>query len=855
MSRHRFSTLLALIAVVAAALALTTGGLAAAADTDVKINEVESNGDTSDWVEVYNTGSGPVDISGWVLSDNSVETFSVPSGTVVAAGGFYVIDGLPFGLGSGDTAELFLPGGVTLIDTYTWPTGHAPITYGLCPDGQGAMQQTSASTKGSANVCTPPPTTTIPSGPTTTLPANITDVRINEFDSNPTDWIELLNTGTASVDISGWYLMDDQARTDQVPPGTVLAAGGYYVHTPTFGLGNGDQVRVFANDGTTLVDSHTYAAHPIVTFGRCPNGTGPFTQNIAATMGAENDCGTTPTTTTNPIEVTGSVRITEVAPWSSGNSSLGADWFEVTNTGSSAMDITGWKTDDDSDSFALGALLTGVTSIAAGESVIFVESSGTPSATAAAFAAVWFPGGLPVGLQIGTYSGSGGLSTGGDRVNVFDAAGVQRARVSFGPSPSAPTFGSFDNTAGLNDVTIAAFSQVGVNSAFQVVDGVAVLIGSPGTATTGGSAVTTLPPTVTTPSGAPWPGGATISPVDLQTFAVENLSGLTYEGSGTSTPGAMWAVLNNPGTLHRLTFDGVNWVPSTTWTLKYPDGLGNPDAEGVTMAGFSSSSGIYVATERNNDAGGVSKSAILRFAPTGPGGTLNATHVWDVTADFAPTTGNTGLETITWVPDSFLVSKNFFDQHAGTVYDPAAYPDHGDGLFLVGVEATGMIYAYALDGAGTTFTRVAAFPSGFTGVMASEFDPDNGELWAHCDNGCQNRTNVLRVSGGAFTVIATVAAPVGMAVTQNVEGMAIAPSTECVAGFKPVYFTDDGDGATGATPGFSLYAGTVSCAPLVVAPPAEVPEFPTIVLGSLSALGVLFGFGRLTRRRVRVVPA
>ena len=35
---------------------------------------------------------------------------------------------------------------------------------------------------------------------------------------------------------------------------------------------------------------------------------------------------------------TAQVRITEVAPWSSGNSAVEADWFELTNLGSNAVD-------------------------------------------------------------------------------------------------------------------------------------------------------------------------------------------------------------------------------------------------------------------------------------------------------------------------------------------------------------------------------------------------------------------------------------------------------------------------------------------------------------------------------------
>ena len=74
--------------------------------------------------------------------------------------------------------------------------------------------------------------------------------------------------------------------------------------------------------------------------------------------------------------------ISEVAPWSSGNSPVGADWFEVTNIGASAANIAGWKIDDSSESPAGAALLNGITSIAPGESVIFLETANLAAASA-----------------------------------------------------------------------------------------------------------------------------------------------------------------------------------------------------------------------------------------------------------------------------------------------------------------------------------------------------------------------------------------------------------------------------------------------------------------------------------------
>ena len=124
----------------------------------IKINEVESNGGTpDDWVELYNAGSAAIDLSGYIFKDNDdTHSYTLPSGTIVAPGAYYVMDtgatGFNFGLGAGDSARLYLPNGTTIVDTYTW-TAHATTTYGRCPNGTGAFATTASSTKGTANDC------------------------------------------------------------------------------------------------------------------------------------------------------------------------------------------------------------------------------------------------------------------------------------------------------------------------------------------------------------------------------------------------------------------------------------------------------------------------------------------------------------------------------------------------------------------------------------------------------------------------------------------------------------------------------------------------------------------------------
>jgi hypothetical protein len=171
------------------------------------------------------------------------------------------------------------------------------------------------------------------------------------------------------------------------------------------------------------------------------------------------------------------ILITEVAPWGSGGTPYVADWFELTNTGAAAVDLTGWKIDDSSASTATAAPLRGVTSIPAGKSAIFFEgqADGSTDATITAnFISAWFGGSAPTGFLIGAYGGGGlGLSSTGDAVNIYDGSNALIANVAFG---AATTNVSFDNAAGLNNATISTLSAVGVNGAFSA----SGAVGSPG---------------------------------------------------------------------------------------------------------------------------------------------------------------------------------------------------------------------------------------------------------------------------------------------------------------------------------------------------------------------------------------
>jgi len=154
------------------------------------------------------------------------------------------------------------------------------------------------------------------------------------------------------------------------------------------------------------------------------------------------------------------------------------DWFEVTNTATSAVDITNFRFDDGSFNFNTSVPLVGVTSIAAGQSVVFIETS-TPVTTIADFRTFW--GGSATTAVIGSYSGAGvSFSSGGDGASIFDTSEVSVASVSFGAATTGSTFG-YDLASYPNQIGFGGVSVNGSNGAFISANALGN-IGSPGVA-------------------------------------------------------------------------------------------------------------------------------------------------------------------------------------------------------------------------------------------------------------------------------------------------------------------------------------------------------------------------------------
>ncbi len=115
--------------------------------SDIVMNEIYSRGTTADpdWIEMYNSSSSPIDISGYKIYDSGGEGGTkpkkeLPAGSVVPSHGVFVVvtddtSASGFGLSSsGEKVWLENSAGV-VIDSVTFPALTVSQSYGRLPDG------------------------------------------------------------------------------------------------------------------------------------------------------------------------------------------------------------------------------------------------------------------------------------------------------------------------------------------------------------------------------------------------------------------------------------------------------------------------------------------------------------------------------------------------------------------------------------------------------------------------------------------------------------------------------------------------------------------------------------------------
>ncbi|WP_232795156.1 lamin tail domain-containing protein [Kitasatospora sp. NRRL B-11411] len=619
-------------------------------------------------------------------------------------------------------------------------------------------------------------------------PAGYQNVRINEVSSANSDTVELYNSGSTAVSLSGWKMSDDGFSPQSFSPSaSSIPAGGFVTFDSPKGLGDSDKVVIYTADGTVVdrVDWATGRAKPAMA--RCGgDGTGSWvTGTGTTTFGSANaaGCPASPPAASR-------VRINEV-------SSDGSDTVELYNGGTSAVSIGSWKYVDSDTAHSAASI-----------------SSSAPSATS-----------IPAGGYV-TFGSTIGLG-GSDSLFLLDGSGDTVDSVSWAASGASPS----DERCATGFQTSASATFGAVNSCAGSTPGGGTGGGTTGQLLGGGGALTSgcTPEAPSGTGSAPfgtrsWPGGLDVTIADnVCAFTTStgpegrDVSGLAFD---PANPSVLWAA-KNKNWLYKLVKSNGKWVPDATWSatgkqIRFAGGTGQPDSEGLTVGG---NGHLYVTSERDNANNTVPKDTVMEFDPAATGSTLIPLHQWDMTAQFPQlNTGskddaNLGFEGVGYVPDSWLTANGWTDPLTGAAYDPANYPLHGAGLFFAGLEYDGTLHVYGLnsDGSFTTFGTVS---TGKPGVMDVTFDAGTQRIVATCDNTCGETHTFLKVNAsGAIVPDVTYTNPAVMPV-DNLEGFALAPASTCAGGFREAVWSDDGIygfGSGSSSYGHALYSGTFPC--------------------------------------------
>lgn len=149
-------------------------------DIGLRINEILSTG-TPDWIELYNTTSEEIDMSGFKISDGPTPKVTFAAGTKIAAKGYYVFPCNEFGLSSNGEAVYIWDAEGNELDKTSFPALETGLSYGRTTDG-GSEWAIMGPTQGKANsTVNDPPMLTV------TAIENVSDNKQYEFKVTATD--------------------------------------------------------------------------------------------------------------------------------------------------------------------------------------------------------------------------------------------------------------------------------------------------------------------------------------------------------------------------------------------------------------------------------------------------------------------------------------------------------------------------------------------------------------------------------------------------------------------------------------------------------------------------------------------
>ena len=216
-------------------------------DSPFSITEIMSHsasygpaGLTADYVEIHNSSDEPQDISNWGLSDRRDRPFRwrFPRDTSVPAGGYILV----YCMGAeareipGETVSTLSLSAQGEALYLSDPMGRLAQSVEFPPLGRDRAYTWSDGAWTDAAL----PTPGLPGGTQNAdeadrllVASNATGVTINEIMASPDDgkcdWVELYNSSSYSMDLTGWGFSDSPVRPYRwvFPNGAVIPAGGY----------------------------------------------------------------------------------------------------------------------------------------------------------------------------------------------------------------------------------------------------------------------------------------------------------------------------------------------------------------------------------------------------------------------------------------------------------------------------------------------------------------------------------------------------------------------------------------------------------------------------------------------------
>ncbi|MBT5392224.1 MAG: hypothetical protein HOL22_07790 [Euryarchaeota archaeon] len=334
--------------------------------SDLVINEVMSNPWPSDdnaswpggeWVEVFNSGNTDMDLTGWSVQDAAGNILDFDSNhligsAIIGAGETRII------AVNGSGSSGVLNNGVETLSLY-WPNGTKAqqITWTDTEAGFALVEDTSSQYWTYAAYPTPNASNPLDFSLIVTTPSTIEFAELLSNSSSDGsafpdgEWIELFNTGTTTVDLTGWSVIDGMGNVTYLDPGSLVfnqSQGATSIDAEERRLVqfNADTElwnyynHLMLRDSTGLiVDSAWYTTDYGQNISLVPSEieNDPWVPSTWMTPG-QPDPGETPST--------GLVIFTEVYPDGVGSDSqqwpLG-EWLEIYNNGTTALDVGGWK--------------------------------------------------------------------------------------------------------------------------------------------------------------------------------------------------------------------------------------------------------------------------------------------------------------------------------------------------------------------------------------------------------------------------------------------------------------------------------------------------------------------------------